>query len=471
VGFFGAWTQLDDAASTGVATWDGSAWASLPAADDAPNGEVIRIVDRSTSSTTEVYVVGSFTHVGGVEVGGLAIWDGTSFSAHPEGGFNGAVHDVAFVDHGSGVQMYVAGEFTSPVSYLARYDTTFGLWLPVGSGVSGPVHRIVAEGSDLYVFGDFFIAGGTVVGNAAYYDGSAWNRFLDSNNNSGVNGPIHDVEWFDSGSGAELFVTGEFSASFGSATPISAACVIKWTGTTWASTFGVQQASAYSDSVAGRALEVYDPDGPGGIAAELALAGDFETAVMGMTSITSKGVVLFDGSSVSALGSGLSASPAALGVTGRSLTVYSDGLYCLPRLVVGGRFTSAGGNSDVRNIGAWNGSSWEPLWGIPMLQPQFGKAVRALAGVASTGEPELWIGGRFGGISTEPSWNLARLTPAEWCPGDANRDRLVNNTDLNQVLAAIGNTGPDLPEDFDCDGDVDFADFNQVLSYFNTSCP
>jgi hypothetical protein len=56
------------------------------------------------------------------------------------------------------------------------------------------------------------------------------------------------------------------------------------------------------------------------------------------------------------------------------------------------------------------------------------------------------------------------------CPGDANGDGVVNFADLNAVLSAYGEIGPDLPADFNNDGVVSFADLNIVLSSFGAEC-
>ncbi len=55
------------------------------------------------------------------------------------------------------------------------------------------------------------------------------------------------------------------------------------------------------------------------------------------------------------------------------------------------------------------------------------------------------------------------------CPGDSNRDYLVNFTDLNAVLADFGLSG-DNPGDVNGDGIVNFADLNEVLAAFGADC-
>lgn len=62
--------------------------------------------------------------------------------------------------------------------------------------------------------------------------------------------------------------------------------------------------------------------------------------------------------------------------------------------------------------------------------------------------------------------------PGVPCPGDVNRDRIVDFTDLNAVLSAFGSSGTPgiIQGDLTGDGLVDFADLNTVLSNFGRSC-
>jgi hypothetical protein len=56
------------------------------------------------------------------------------------------------------------------------------------------------------------------------------------------------------------------------------------------------------------------------------------------------------------------------------------------------------------------------------------------------------------------------------CPGDTNRDYLVNFTDLNSVLADFGLTGGNPAGDVNGDGIVNFSDLNEVLAGFGVDC-
>lgn len=56
------------------------------------------------------------------------------------------------------------------------------------------------------------------------------------------------------------------------------------------------------------------------------------------------------------------------------------------------------------------------------------------------------------------------------CPADTNGDNVVNFADLNNVLSFFGQNGVGLPGDVNNDGVVNFNDLNLVLSFFGQSC-
>ncbi len=134
------------------------------------------------------------------------------------------------------------------------------------------------------------------------------------------------------------------------------------------------------------ALAVYD-DGGG---EDLYVGGDFTMAGGGGAS----NIARWDGSTWTALGTGVDAPV-------RSLAVYNDGGGA--RLYVGGEFTTAGGMS-ADYIARWNGTTWATVG------TGAGNVVRALTVYDDGGGAELYAGGDFiaaGGTAANrvASWN------------------------------------------------------------------
>lgn len=76
------------------------------------------------------------------------------------------------------------------------------------------------------------------------------------------------------------------------------------------------------------------------------------------------------------------------------------------------------------------------------------------------------------GLGDEFAVDIVEVQCAEqyFCPGDVTFDGTTDFTDLNLVLSAFGDTGPDLQADANADDTIDFTDLNAVLSAFGTTC-
>jgi len=126
-------------------------------------------VDALAVSGGDVYAGGGFTTAGGIEVNGIAKWNGNGWSALGSGmGMGGSyagVHALAV----SGSNVYAGGYFTnaggSAANYIAKWNGSS--WSALGSGMRGgsfpgspSVYALALSGSDLYAGGDFATAGG-----------------------------------------------------------------------------------------------------------------------------------------------------------------------------------------------------------------------------------------------------------------------------------------------------------------------
>jgi hypothetical protein len=148
-----------------------------------------------------------------------------------------------------------------------------------------------------------------------------------------------------------------------------------------------------------KALTVFD-DGSG---PALYAGGAFATA----GGRTVHDIAKWDGTSWSALGSGMSSSSSSGFVL--ALAGFDDGSG--PALYAGGAFPTAGG-TPVNSIAKWDGSGWSALGSGT------GYAVAALAGFDDGSGPALYVGGHF---STSPAgdsflakWGGCSATVSPW---------------------------------------------------------
>jgi hypothetical protein len=101
------------------------------------NGDVRALTSFDDGTGPALYAGGDFKHAGGLEVNGIARWDGQSWSALG-GGLAGspgvAVHALAVYDDGGGAALYAGGLFYGPAG-VARWDGTS--WSALGIGQRG----------------------------------------------------------------------------------------------------------------------------------------------------------------------------------------------------------------------------------------------------------------------------------------------------------------------------------------------
>ncbi|MCH8902444.1 MAG: T9SS type A sorting domain-containing protein [Bacteroidetes bacterium] len=178
--------------STDIVKWNGSKWAGVG------NDSVLNALDLHVHKG-QLFVTGSFNHIGAISANNIAMYDGTSWHALAAG--------------------LLGGGNTNP-SCMESYQ------------------------GDLIVGGTFTLAGGTNVKNLAKWNGSSWNNFP-SNPNSAVKKMV-----FYNG---ELFVFGagitEFGGNFFNV-------MASWDGNNWKTT---NIANYPTDLLSGfEAFEVYN---------------------------------------------------------------------------------------------------------------------------------------------------------------------------------------------------------------------
>ena len=202
----------------GIAKWDGRKWSALGGGVNSSG-----IVRALAVSGTDLYVGGQFVTVyssGTTEVTGtsrIAKWNGIAWSALGRGA-SSTVRALAV----SGTDLYVGGQFGSvynsdtnaignvAANYIAKWNGS--AWSALGGGASTFVYALAVSGTDLYVGGVFtsvYRSGTTPVTGTGYiakWNGSAWSAL-----GSGVNNAVHALAV----SGTDLYVGGQFTVAGG----------------------------------------------------------------------------------------------------------------------------------------------------------------------------------------------------------------------------------------------------------------
>jgi hypothetical protein len=177
---------------------------------------VIALTTFTDDNGHALYVGGTFQTVGnGQPIGSLARWDGENWSRVGDVALDGGVRAFATCDGEHGSELYVGGLFKSIGSEyfggIARWDGRS--WSTLGRGLVGAGPRTLAiveerDGPALYAGGVFRRAGETTVANAARWDirKQQWSGL-----GAGVNERVVHMAPFNDGSGEKLYIAGWFT--------------------------------------------------------------------------------------------------------------------------------------------------------------------------------------------------------------------------------------------------------------------
>ena len=458
----GAMTR-GDGSSYHVTSWDGIAWSEL---NGGTSTNPLCFCEYDRGSGPELVLFGGFSTAGGMPANGLALWDGSDWVRRTNA-INGQVSALTVFDDGHGQALYAGGQFNFAGSRSARNIARWNgeEWTPLGaesSGVtSGTVGTLFAvqssELAGLYVGGFDEVVGDprrfTGVGK---WDGEAWHTMgtgFGNNGRSGISAP-QDFAVFDDGTGPALYAAGGFRStgghrssgvglySSGTMSAFSAGtgnrvyCGIqfddgtgptyyvsgvfnnaagapldglaKWNGSAWVS-FG-----NITGAVRINALEVFDEDGPGPLAPALFVAGNFSS----LAGVPVNGVARWDGTTWSALGTGISQGAGALG-----LGVLDNGSG--PALYVSGDFDSAGNVPNTRQIARWTGTAWES---VAQSNTEISVAGYALAMFDSGAGPQLYVGND----------TLYRVVNGEWEEAGPRFNALIRDMEVFDGALYLG---------------------------------
>ncbi|HEV8113871.1 MAG TPA: hypothetical protein VGR31_13935 [Planctomycetota bacterium] len=381
----GSFNTAGGTPASNIAKWNGAGWSAL---GGGLSDVAYALAVYDDGAGRALYVGGSFVDAGGVHVWNVARWDGATWQALQHG-TNGRVYALATFDDGSGPKLYVGGEFYqingTPFDKIAAWDGTS--WSPLGLGVGGnpnaPFDPVIClavfddgSGPALFAGGNFHSAGGAPASNVARWDGVAWSALGAGTDNAVVALHVHD-----DGSGLALIVGGIFEHAGG----LLANNVAKWTASGW-STLG----SGFFPFASVRALGVFDA----GTGPELYAGG----SLVSSDGVAINNVGVFRAAHWRAVSPGDGIGGIGSPVV-NALIVHDDGSG--PGLYAGGLFESAGGTTS-RGVAKWNGSSWSALGsGVGGA----GDEVRALAYLPSGPTPGLYAGGRLVSLGQIARWD------------------------------------------------------------------
>jgi hypothetical protein len=315
----GDFTRTGTNVANYIAQWDGSSWSALG------SGMNYDVTALAVSGNT-LYAGGDFKTAGTNVVDYIAQWDGSSWSALGSG-MNNSVEALAVL----GSTLYAGGYFTTAgtnvANYIAQWDGSS--WSALSSGIGGngsSVNALAVSGSTLYVGGVFTTAGGSAANDIAQWNGSSWSAL-----GSGMGGNYPYV-FALAVSGSTLYAGGYFTTAGGS----TANYIAQWNGSSWSALGSGMNSDVRALAVSGGTLYA---------------GGGFTTAGSG----AANSIAQWNGSSWSPLGSGISGvGNIGLGPFVLALAASGDTLYA------GGEFATAGG-STANSIAQWDGSSWSAL--------------------------------------------------------------------------------------------------------------
>lgn len=349
-----------------IAKWDGSKWSQVGGVGGdggGTNGDIQTMVVYNGA----LYVGGWFTSAGSLPVRRLAKWNGVSWS-DVGGGVTGNIsNNSVYALAVNGSDLYVGGSFglvgpygsEIPGQNVAKWNGT--QWSALGSGVGTTFETVYSlavygQKKELYVGGNFAVAGGKVVNHLAKWSGSSW-----SSVGGGV-GPV-DVGVVGVYSMAvhqgSLFVGGVFGTT-GPETVTGYASVARWDGTKWSKVVGGDlHVWGYDllDTQGVQSLLSWN-DGTGDA---LYAVGSLGFLPIGGTVTDVQSIAKWNGTKWSSVGGGM---PAGNDWGGMALAAFDPvpGDAVPAKLYVGNGSRIAGQDwLGVNGVGSWDGKRWSAL--------------------------------------------------------------------------------------------------------------
>jgi hypothetical protein len=227
----GSFSQVGDVEVNKIAMFDGQNWNSL----GSENGFAGYYVNDVFFSNSDVYFMGQFTQLAGLNASCIARWDGQNWSsmntqfAGSTSGFQDNPPLITCMAEFNG-EFYAAGDFRfadgSEVNSIVKWNGQ--QWVGIGSGIGGMlpggalyINGMTVYNNELYVYGAFGSINGVTVNGIAKFNGTSW----ESVGGGVANSIVFNLIPYNS----ELFAVGAIS-TIGS---LSVNHIAKWNGQQW----------------------------------------------------------------------------------------------------------------------------------------------------------------------------------------------------------------------------------------------
>jgi hypothetical protein len=199
-------------AASGVAMWNGTSWSAL-----GPGITAYNDLSMAFASNGDLYVGGQFYQAGDVSTSNVAKWNGASWSALGSG-VDSTVSDLCVTPAGN---LYVGGSLSyaggASASYAAAWNGAS--WSALGTGLNGEVNAVTCASDNTVIMGGYFDqAGGLASHNIARWNGTSWSGL---GRQGGANGISFSVNRLAQDSQGNIWAKGGTSLALGRNVAIS----------------------------------------------------------------------------------------------------------------------------------------------------------------------------------------------------------------------------------------------------------
>lgn len=170
----GIFNSIGGVNATSLATWDGTAWDSLPVRAFKFYGDAAAVYGMYRYNNL-IYLYGVFDTIAGQPAKSLATWDGVSFQPVNLPLTWARIFSMTVYKN----QLYIAGNFANDTSNtkddILRFDGTN--WTDVGGGIKGGIsnlNALIEYNDTLFVGGWIFKSDGNAGDLVMKWDGSQW---------------------------------------------------------------------------------------------------------------------------------------------------------------------------------------------------------------------------------------------------------------------------------------------------------